>query len=415
MYNLVAIGCERNIAGIPVCNLPANASADDKATALEIGKKIKTAEAGAIVEPNGYAWRWMESGRSVADAMPVIEHHGVEMARSVLAQFLNLGATRYGSQALSTDQRSLFFISLNAFADWICDLFNLYVIPQICAFNWPKLTALPVMAHSDMSNLMAPDMLAKVIQMLSQGGGLAPDDPFLAYVRDAFGMPEPDPTTAIDRSPSVSAGIGERLVAASEPAGCVHQFEEDRPGGPYRFAASMNLPEVRRRLSGMKTAGDRALGEVLSSQLSGLQQRITAILEGDGDQARKYAALMAISVPAMSKYREELHGLMVSAAGAGMQAAAKQSGGEPASFPQEFDALVAAEVDAIARRYQETVRFSVVKPVLDDLSRGLDVKTVLWNLAQNCKRAMSNASAESVDLGMEHAGAVVNAALAGSV
>jgi len=74
--------------------------------------------------------------KSTRDPATSIAHHNREIAKSVLAQFLELGATEVGSRALSEDHSRLFMLSLEAVANTIKDGFNKYAIPQLVDLNF---------------------------------------------------------------------------------------------------------------------------------------------------------------------------------------------------------------------------------------------------------------------------------------
>ncbi|MDO8607703.1 MAG: hypothetical protein Q7R40_14285, partial [Phaeospirillum sp.] len=81
------------------------------------------------------------------DIMAAIHHHDAEIAKSVLAGFLNLGQEGAGgAYALSTDQTDLFLLSLEAIADYLCARINRSIIPQMVSYNlatdqYPRLSA----------------------------------------------------------------------------------------------------------------------------------------------------------------------------------------------------------------------------------------------------------------------------------
>lgn len=71
------------------------------------------------------------------DYIPMVDHHDSMMAKSILAQFLQLGTgTDTGSWALSTDQTDLFLVTLESILDEWANIFNMYVIPQLVDWNF---------------------------------------------------------------------------------------------------------------------------------------------------------------------------------------------------------------------------------------------------------------------------------------
>lgn len=92
----------------------------------------------------------LESGRSLADFTPLINHHNTEMSKSILAQFLELGTNgKGGAFALSADQSDMFLMSLESVMADIAYTFNAFLIPQLIDLNfgtgnYPEFSFLPL-------------------------------------------------------------------------------------------------------------------------------------------------------------------------------------------------------------------------------------------------------------------------------
>ncbi|MDO8729283.1 MAG: DUF935 family protein, partial [bacterium] len=152
LYRVQAIGLERAAVGTPIGKYPQGAAKgeqDDFLTSLE---RLIVNESGAIVIPNGadgqgYSVENFSLELKTPDIMAAIHHHDAEIAKSVLAGFLNLGQEGAGgAYALSTDQTDLFLLSLEAIADYLCARINRSIIPQMVSYNlatdqYPKLSA----------------------------------------------------------------------------------------------------------------------------------------------------------------------------------------------------------------------------------------------------------------------------------
>lgn len=95
LYRFDAIKHERQGVGIPVIYLPANATKEQKAVAAKIVKNIRSTEQTGIVMPGSESDGWkfefadLKAGTS-SDLFPSIQHHNREIAKNVLAQFLEL-------------------------------------------------------------------------------------------------------------------------------------------------------------------------------------------------------------------------------------------------------------------------------------------------------------------------------------
>ena len=107
--------------------------------------------------------------------IPMIDHHDGMMAKSILAQFLQLATgTGTGSWALSSDQTDLFMLSLETILDEWADLFNMYLIPQLIDWNFGS-GAYPRMSFEPIGD-KEKTVLREVFQTVFSGGsGLTED------------------------------------------------------------------------------------------------------------------------------------------------------------------------------------------------------------------------------------------------
>jgi hypothetical protein len=102
----------------------------------------------SIIVPEGYSMEIHET-RQVADSMPLIDHHDIEMAKAVLGQIINMGTTvSGGSYSLGQTQLEMLLLSLTALRDDIAQVVNSYVIPELIDWNYgtqryPQIKLLP--------------------------------------------------------------------------------------------------------------------------------------------------------------------------------------------------------------------------------------------------------------------------------
>jgi hypothetical protein len=98
----------------------------------------------AMVIEDGYEVEAFESARTLADFMPMIEHHNTMAAKAVLGQFMDLATSSTGR--LAGEQSDIFIMGIVAILHDIEKLFNNWVIPQLIDFDfgsrsYPKLRA----------------------------------------------------------------------------------------------------------------------------------------------------------------------------------------------------------------------------------------------------------------------------------
>ena len=213
LYKLDAVKHERMAIGIPVLTLPQSHTDNDEAEAEKILSSLRATEKSYVILPNKdweFKFADMGSGK-VIDSKDSIEHHNREIAKNILAQFLDLGAGgKGGSYALSEDQSSLFILSLQAIANQIRDELNRCVIPELVDANFPIVESqtYPSIAYQKLGDV-AYDKLATALASLTGGGLLTPDADLEDHLRDMLDLPkkmEPAEGTQEDTMEDVAEG-----------------------------------------------------------------------------------------------------------------------------------------------------------------------------------------------------------------
>lgn len=187
-----AIRIERQACGIPIATAPLDALDADVDEMLLQVRRIRTNETAGMVKPFGWELEAFELGNADVPFAEHIEREHQYMLQSVLGQFVGYAqGGDSGSFALSRDSSSIFLMSLNSTAKWICECFNRYAIAQLCYFNeknpgkLPKLECGPVGVR-DMDKFVA------AIRQLFGPNADVPED-VEAYVREMAGLPEMKP------------------------------------------------------------------------------------------------------------------------------------------------------------------------------------------------------------------------------
>ena len=203
LYRLEAIALERSAVGVPVMILPRNASEADRKKAKDIVTSLRRDEKAGVTIPENWTLYLLggptpsrrgsvrgvtRGGASLTSYQATIQHHDLMIAKSVLAQFINLPGAAYGSYALSADQSTLLLQALNYEAGAICEVINRYAIRQLCELNWPHLKRFPKLVHRPISprNLR---LLATAWSMLTKAGLLTPSPETERYIRETIGFP----------------------------------------------------------------------------------------------------------------------------------------------------------------------------------------------------------------------------------
>jgi phage gp29-like protein len=198
LYKVMGIGIERNYLGVPVGKLQDGATEADQQSLLAILARLRAAEDAAFVLPHTQTVEWFESGRSLADAMPFLQHHDAKIVQAGLAQFMNLGQSNAGTQALGTVQAELFETAEEASARWIEETLNAQLVRRWALLNYGPGLRPPVLRHRCIKSRDLQTWAAALTQFV-RGGLLHAGAADEAHLREVFELP---PTPAAQTSPA---------------------------------------------------------------------------------------------------------------------------------------------------------------------------------------------------------------------
>lgn len=134
-------------------------------------------------------WKYRVEGvkGAIADPLPSIKYHDLEMVKSVLADFLTM--TEEGSLAMHKDKSSLFIMALKMRAGILTDTYNRHLIPQLVDFNFADVKEYPRLVHSRLDTRPILEV-AKAVAGLVEVAALTPDDGMEESLRRDLELPE---------------------------------------------------------------------------------------------------------------------------------------------------------------------------------------------------------------------------------
>ena len=168
-----AIGIERELAGIPVIEVPAEYLGPDATDAQvafvnsikEIGRDLKFNEQGYLIKPSDtypgkdgeptniklvdFKLMASEGNRNI-DIDPVIKRYQHDIARSVLSEFIMLGS-QGGSYALSKSKTDLFLRALESYIQTIVDVLNKQLVERLWELNGLDYALMPTITAGDVA------------------------------------------------------------------------------------------------------------------------------------------------------------------------------------------------------------------------------------------------------------------------
>ena len=202
-YKIDAIAFERQGVGVPYAVLPEGFSKTDKTNAEKILKNMRANEQARLMYPEGWDVGFMDMmAKGTRDPEKSIAHHNREITKSVLAQFLELGASSgSGSRAVSSDQSELFLQALVSTAKNIAGTFN-KTIKELVILNYGEQPWYPKL---DFSGIIKTDgeKIANVYTQLASSGAIIPGDVDERFFREVLKLPfrEDDDVREVEKTP----------------------------------------------------------------------------------------------------------------------------------------------------------------------------------------------------------------------
>lgn len=191
LQSIEAIAVERELAGIPVARIPSEYLSTDatasqsaiRADLQEILRDVKFNEQGYIILPSDTYpdkdgsptnVRLMDielmasSGTRNIQIDPIISRYQHDIARSVLSEFLLLGAhSSGGSYALSKSKTDLFLRALESYISAITDVLNKQLVERLWQLNGLSYDTMPYIKAGD----VAPHDLREIAAFLRNLNG----------------------------------------------------------------------------------------------------------------------------------------------------------------------------------------------------------------------------------------------------
>lgn len=193
-----AIALEKQGVGIPVLKAPPTADQTQINKARHALQQMRANESSYVEIPEGWDVEMMDmKANTTKEIIPSIQYHDRQIVRSVLAQFLELGASGSsgGSRALSEDHSRLFILSLEAFAKQFQAVVQEQLIKQLCDLNFTDLpNGYPKLKFSKISDDNVLN-LAESLTALAGAGLITANRETEDYIRDVLNLPDlPDET-----------------------------------------------------------------------------------------------------------------------------------------------------------------------------------------------------------------------------
>lgn len=195
---------DRNGMGVPVYTaapVPEVGSLEDQVAAakaeveagLKIARSTRSGDSSGASLPNGASLTFAGVQGDLPDADAPIRYYDEQIARAVLAHFLNLG-TETGSWALGSTFADFFTLSLQTVAQDIATTATQHVVEDLVDLNWGPNEPAPRIVFDEIGS--RHPATAEALQTLVAAGIITPDDALEQHVRTTYSLPAADPDTA---------------------------------------------------------------------------------------------------------------------------------------------------------------------------------------------------------------------------
>ena len=199
-----AVGVERNSLGIPVYKgaaipegfSPAEAEVwveTQKKDGLALAKATRSGQDAGAAIPAGAEFSLMGVTGNRADTDKPIRYHDEQIARAVLAHFLNLGSET-GSWALGSTFAEFFVGSLNAVALHLANTAQAHVVEALVDVNIGPAEPAPRLVPATIGE--EQPATAEAIKSLVDCGALRTDRALEEYLRQRYKLPPKDDAVA---------------------------------------------------------------------------------------------------------------------------------------------------------------------------------------------------------------------------
>jgi hypothetical protein len=199
LYTIDAIQKERHGIGVPDIEVQPGASQKEMNLAHELGRNLRTNERSYIVRTPMMQVGFAELSGNPVDALTSAVHHDNQIMKNILVQFINMGIeSGGGGRATGATAFDMFMKAMRYVAQMVCDYFNLYLIPQLHAYNFLTIKY-PQMKVRNIGEVKDFQMWSAGIRNLMTSNGITPDMPTEQFLRQVADMPaktEPRPDFA---------------------------------------------------------------------------------------------------------------------------------------------------------------------------------------------------------------------------
>lgn len=180
---------ERNGMGVPLYKDAPGGTDTTLSAGRQLANEWRSGEEAGAGIPHGADLLLRGVEGDLPDAEPAIRYHDEQIARAVLAHFLNLG-TQTGSWALGSTFADFFTLGLQTVAESVADVAQQHVVEDLVDWGWGADEPAPRLVFEEIGSRQAAT--AQALKLLADAGILLPDRSLEEAARQQFGLPPKD-------------------------------------------------------------------------------------------------------------------------------------------------------------------------------------------------------------------------------
>ncbi len=160
----------------------------------------------------------------------IIKRYNLDILKTVLADFIDLGHQARGTQNLAINKVDMFYQGVEGWLNSMSSVFNRYLIPRIWALNGLDRDVMPRYVP-DLAQRVDLDVLSNFVLRLAQAGArLFPDTDLENFLRDSAGLPEinedlydtsgdsPEERSDVIKEPASASNVADTPAVRSKPS-----------------------------------------------------------------------------------------------------------------------------------------------------------------------------------------------------
>lgn len=384
LYRLDGVKHERG-AGILTIELPEGSSDDDQARAEELGRNFKVNEQAFIIKPKGWGIEMLTSGieSQSGPLMQSVAHHDRKITMNILAQFLDLGAGKSGSFALSKDQTSFFTLALRAVARYFEDVVNEQIIKQLIDFNYGPQENYPKMRFQEIGEVDYDEM-SQVIERLLNVGVVKNDPKLKVWIHKTFGLPEVtledfEDEEEVEDEPEIEDEPGEPRDDDEPMGGEMSEKRKKKAFANGKYFRELTLAETRVKLAEIEDVFDEQEQEVTDylaqdaqTQKEAMTKQVESII-----RAGAIGLIAGITAKKTNDLIAFLKDVMNGSVESGAKNAAKEIGASVPTISNFTKKVVDTKATLIATQRAKELETMVQGKVLELLNNEVGVKPAM--------------------------------------